>query len=106
MIGVNGNLIGLFFDSSEELYQNLLSLTNESQNWVYICDERPVSVVRDGFKQHQLEVSQGSFINSSEVKLREQVIRAKQVVEELTNQWTIAAGSSTLFLEMSWAIRS
>lgn len=106
MIGVNGNLIGLFFDSSEELYQNLLSLTNESQNWVYICDERPVSVVRDGFKQHQLEVSQGSFINSSEVKLREQVIRAKQVVEELTNQWTIAAGSSTLFLEMSWAIRT
>ena len=106
MKGVNGNFIGLFFDASEELLQNLLSLTHESKNWLYVCDERPVSVVKDGFRQRQLDIDQGSFINSSDVKLREQVIRAKQVVEELENQWTSGTVPSILFLEMSWAIRT
>lgn len=103
---MNGNFIGLFFDSLEELHQNLHTLLQTGASWAYVCDERPISSVREGFKIHQIELEKGEIIASSEINLREQVVRAKQVVEALEAHWRETSLPLLLFLEMSWAIRT
>lgn len=105
---MESNFIGLFLATHSELYAYCKSLILPQTYWLYVCDEKPVSVVKENFKTQGIDLERGLLLPSAEFRLRDQVIRAHPVVEALVQKLRdVPADQDTvLFLEMSWAIRT
>ena len=105
----NENYIGLFISDEDSLLRSLVQLTTsiESGSWIFISDERPLKKVEALFKRGLIAVNEEQILLSSEFKLREQVVRAKPVIEALAEiVKTTKSHNLLIFVEMTWAVRT
>lgn len=105
---MESNFIGLFLATHNELYEYCKTLILSDVYWLYVCDENPISVVKENFKNQGINLENGLVLASTELKLRDQVIRTRPVAEALEEKLnnTPVGQNAVLFLEMSWAIRT
>jgi two-component SAPR family response regulator len=95
--------IGLFFASEDVLWKGVEGLRTSNRT-LYITDEHSLSQVKTELPETEEVVE---VMPSNEFFLRESVVRARPVVDALT-RWVGAenTGPVTVFLEMSWAVRT
>ena len=100
---------GIFIPDENVLYKALLDFTSSAiyDSWLYISDEKLPNKLKTVFKKNSITVKEGQILPSSEFKLREQVVRAKPVIEALEEK-IIKIGDRELiiFIEMTWAVRT
>lgn len=98
--------LGLFFAEKEQLWEEVRKLFDAGSFWIYITDEHAVNQVKDALDFDNLE-NKGEILSSSEFFLREQVVRAKPVIEAIQNKISSYPKENLIiFCEMTWAVRS
>ncbi len=98
--------IGLFTASEETLWQGVTALLSTGQT-VYITDEHTLPQVRAALSVGESESGSVEVVSSAEVYLRESVVRARPVVDALAHRLDeLPARPVTVFLEMTWAVRT
>ena len=101
-----GRYLGFFFADKEQFWVQILELLNSQRSWIYISDEHTPNQVREAIDFENLDTT-GEIIASSEFFLREQVVRAKPVIEALEKIILATYTENlTIFCEMTWAVRS
>ncbi len=103
MIHNNSRYIGLFIGNKKSLWKALRQLTSSSASgsWLYITVENPPKKLKSLLKRKSIPVKQGQILLSSEFKLREQVVRAKPVIEALEEKVrTMGSHDLMIFIEM------
>jgi DNA-binding SARP family transcriptional activator len=99
--------IGFFYDSNQQLWSHLLVFLHKKQRWLYVADEQTSQNVRAELKAF---LSKGDVWTSKELGFREPVFRHDAAIQAIkTKIEGILADNNkslTLFLEMSWAVRT
>ncbi|MEN9612261.1 MAG: hypothetical protein RLZZ628_3075 [Bacteroidota bacterium] len=94
-------LIGLFYKKSADLWAAITAMTPTF--WLYVADEHPIPSVRAALKPFS---QQGEIIPSAELGLREPVFRFELAIQKIKAKIADGNRPLTLFLEMSWAVRT
>jgi DNA-binding SARP family transcriptional activator len=93
-----GLFIGYFFQENDKLWQAIGNLCLEYPHIIYIIDEHPSNIIKAVLEDSNFEI-----LTTSEIYLREQVVRAIPVIKALEQKITEKA---IVFIEMTWAVRS
>jgi two-component SAPR family response regulator len=97
--------LGLFFTEKDQLWLLVQKLVL-GKDWIYITDEQPISEVKVALEFKNI-LDKGEVLSSNDFYLREQVVRAKPVIDAIEN--IVSNGqieNLTIFIEMTWAVRS
>ncbi len=98
--------LGLFFTEKTSLWRDVINIMDGFRQWIYIADEHTVAQVKDIFSTNHIE-DQGEVLSSSDFFLREQVVRAKPVIDAIEKNVALTRHESlVIFCEMTWAVRS
>jgi len=100
--------IGLFIRDKKSLWNTLKQLvtTDNTIRWIYITDEHPPNQLGALLKRNTISLKKGQIIPSSEFNLREQVVRARPVIEVLEEKVGSTSTEQIIFVEMTWAVRT
>jgi two-component SAPR family response regulator len=98
--------LGLFFAEKEQLWSLVREILHTQKDWIYITDEHSSSQVKEAIDFENIN-NKGEVIVSSEFFLREQVVRAKPVIEAIEKTVSLVQHKDLMiFCEMTWAVRS
>lgn len=109
MVQNNNRYIGLFIRNQKSLWKAVrqLTATSEKANWLYITDEHAPQKLRSLLKRKSVAIKKGEILPSSDFQLREQVVRAKPVIEALEKKANnLKVDQHLVFMEMTWAVRT
>jgi DNA-binding SARP family transcriptional activator len=99
--------IGLFYPKSSVLWVDVNRIASKAQNWIYLTDEHTTIAIKAALKKH---INKGEIIANSEWGFRENVFRFESVIQkikdELASFFTEKKTELTLFIEMTWAVRT
>jgi two-component SAPR family response regulator len=93
--------IGLFYEKSADLWAAITPMM--SNFWIYIVDEHALQTVRSVLKPF---LQKGEIFPSAELGLREPVFRYELAIQKIKAKIAGEKRPLTLFLEMSWAVRT
>lgn len=97
---------GLFFAKKTSLWHDVINIMAAYKQWIYIADEHTLTQVREALAMDDLE-GKGEVVASSDFFLREQVVRAKPVIDAIERKVLATEMESLIiFCEMTWAVRS
>jgi hypothetical protein len=74
--------LGLFFEDKQQLWVQVRKIASKSNSWIYITDEHLVNEVHESLELKNI-LKKGQVYISSDFHLREQVVRAKPVIEAI-----------------------
>ena len=106
---INNRYIGLFVQDQKKRWKALRELISLGVygSLLYISDENTPDKLIVLFKANAVPVKLVQIALSSEFKLREQVVRAKPVMEALEEKVRSMPDLKTIiFVEMTWAVRT
>jgi two-component SAPR family response regulator len=107
----NSHFVGLFIAESKKSWHYIKKMLQQASYWLYIVDEHQANFVKNSLDLESTGVPQnGDIISSSEFYLREQIVRAKPVIDALEKKIgstdPAKAKQLMIFIEMSWAVRT
>lgn len=105
---IKNQYIAFFIDSKKSLLKGLTQLINteKSRSWIYITDEHTPHKLKSLLKRKGISFNNGEILPSSQFKLREEVVRAKPVIEALDKKIGSTSSNLIIFIEMTWAVRT
>jgi two-component SAPR family response regulator len=107
---MESHFIGLFNSEEEILWENTSKILSDHDYWLYIADEHALNYVKTALKIADYAVQNGEIVSSADFYLREQVVRAKPVIEALEQKVNAIVNTGNLnlviFCEMTWAVRT
>ena len=98
----------LFYSERAQLWESCQRfLHNESAgaSWLYVADEHSAEIIPDPLRSQ----GRASFIDSAELSFRDSPIRIQPIITSLQaciETHLLSAPQLTIFIEMSWAIRT
>jgi DNA-binding SARP family transcriptional activator len=99
--------MGLFYPNSETLWIDLNRMLNKLPHWIYLTDEHTQIVLKTALKKH---INKGEIVQSSEWGFRDNVFQYEKVIQNIKNRldsfFTDTHKTLTLFIEMTWAVRT
>ncbi|MAX81856.1 MAG: response regulator receiver protein [Crocinitomicaceae bacterium] len=103
---VNERYIGLFYEKNNDLLQQTSGVLQQFSHALYFSDETPSHQLQTNFNQSLS--TQVNTLTTADILLRENVVRAKPVVEAIQQQLNALPQNSNtvVFCEMTWAVRT
>jgi hypothetical protein len=107
---MESHFIGLFNSDEEILWKSTSKIISDYNNWLFIADEHSLSYVKTVLKMPDAAFQNGEVVSSTDFYLREQVIRAKPVIDAIEQKVNSIVNTEkedlVVFCEMTWAIRT
>lgn len=101
------NYIGYFFNNKSELWKEVKNTLQKFQNSIYVVDEHSISEAKSKLNLEENVTNSIEILSTQDFFLREQVVRAKPVIESLAYKIKVfPTHDLVIFLEMTWAVRT